>query len=90
MEEEVRDWNLFKRYLAFVRLYSCFDFYRLYMQTLFFFHLLCPYLSCVIAPIEKLYSKTLPLTKKWTTVLSIASCLAIISIFFSIIIPFGV
>ena len=88
MEEEVRDWNLFKRYLAFlVLLYSCSYFCRLYISNSLFSICCALILSYVIAPIEKLYSRTLPFSKKWTTVLSVASCLAIIVVL-SIIIPF--
>ena len=89
MEEEVRDWNLFKRYLAFLSVFIVALISVGYIYQTLLFSICCALiLSYVISPIEKLYSKTLPLTKKWTTVLSIASCLAIISIFFSIIIPF--
>ena len=86
---EVRDWKLFKRYLVFLSVFiaSLVSIGFVY-QTLLFSIICALILSYVIAPIERVYFKTLPLSKRWSTIFTILTCLAIIGIIFSIIIPF--
>ena len=89
MEEDVRDWNLFTRYLTFLSVFIIALMAIGYIYQALLFSICCALiLSYVIAPIEKLYSRTLPFSKKWTTILSVASCLALVVVGLSIIIPF--